>query len=77
MNIFKLIYLNEITLATVNHLYLKQDRLSNLSNKSRKIVQNLAGYRDTAFRMRNENCFGGNINVPSSGKCLSEALSIL
>lgn len=77
MNIFKLIYLNEITLATVNHLYLKQDRLSNLSNKSKKIVQNLAGYRDTAFRMRNGNCFGGNINVPSSDKCLSEALSIL
>lgn len=39
-------------------------------------MQNLAGYRDTAFRMRNENCFGGNINVPSSDKCLSEALSI-
>lgn len=49
MNIFKLIYLNEITLATVNHLYLKQGRLSGLSNKSRRIVQNLAGYRDTAF----------------------------
>lgn len=77
MNIFKLIYLNEITLATVNHLYLKQGRLSDVSNKFRKIVQNLAGYRDTAFQIRNENCFGGNKNVPASDKCLSEALSIL
>ena len=36
MNIFKLIYLNEITLATVNHLYLKQGRLSELSNKQKR-----------------------------------------
>lgn len=59
MNIFKLIYLNEITLATVNHLCLKQGRLSELSNKSKEVVLNLAGQCDTAPKMRNENCFWG------------------
>lgn len=39
MNTFKLIYLNEITLVTVNHLYLKQGRLSNLSNKNEKCTE--------------------------------------
>jgi len=57
MNIFKLIYLNEITLATVNHLYLKQGRLSKLSNKQNEVALNLAGQCDTALKMRNENCF--------------------
>lgn len=57
MNIFKLIYLNEITLATVNHLYLKQGRLSELSNKQKEVVLNMAGQYDTALKMRNENCF--------------------
>ena len=59
MNIFKLIYLNEITLVTVNHLYLKHSRLSNLSNKNEKVVENLAGQCDMPPQMKNENCFWG------------------
>lgn len=52
MNIFKLIYLNEITLATVNHLYLKQGRLSSLSKKNERDGQNLPGQCDMPPRMK-------------------------